>query len=99
MSNGYFFAYASAAGARQSRPTWFEQDENGDWQLKSPRVLRSTSGVWLTMPAGYYSGVGIDQTFVETSPGVMSAPYVVLSPENDGPAGKLITPQGEGGFA
>ena len=93
--SSFFYAYASLAGARQSRPDWFIQDAEGDWHVKSPRQCVSESGVWLTNPQGSF----VDGEWTVYNAGELSAPYVILSPEDDGPAGKLITPAGTQGFA
>lgn len=91
----YFYAYASQAGARQSRPDWFMQDDEGEWHVKSPRQLVSQTGVWLVNPQGGF----VDGEWIVSNPGEMSSPYVILSPDEDGPAGKLINPAGAQGFA
>lgn len=86
--SGYFYAYASKAGCRSSRPEWF--NEEGD--LLPPRVLISTQGVPLTEPT--YDADGLVLT-----PATMSDAYVVLSPAADGSEAKLIVPNGRQGFA
>jgi hypothetical protein len=95
--SGYFYAYASQATARQSRPDWIEQDaSSGEYYLTGERVLITTHGVWLVEPEGHVDENG---DWVETQAGEKSLPYVILSPEEDGPAGKRITPPGRQGFA
>lgn len=105
MSNGFFFAYASELGARSSRPEWFVQDsETEEWRLTGQRVLVSTAGVWITRPSGHWDvepdpETGEGGVWVQDSEGVLSEPYVILSPEDDGSPAKRIEPEGHGGFA
>lgn len=98
MSNGYFFAYASQAGARQSRPDWFRQTPDG-WVLKAPHQVVSDKGVWLVNPEGHFEGEGAERSWVVTNPGERSEPYVILSPDDDGAPSKRIVPAGHQGYA
>ena len=99
MANGYFFAYASGAGARSSRPDWFVQDpETEEWHLVGQRVLVSTNGLWLVAPVMSDPDPDTGEQTVIT-PGERSADYVILSPEDDGSASKKIEPVGHQGFA
>jgi len=100
MSSGYFYAYASKAGAKQSRPGWFGEDAlSGEDMLLEPRILISTGGVWLQKPTVSIDADQEPAAFVTTDAGERSAPYVILSPEEDGPPGKLIAPAGVQGFS
>lgn len=95
--SSFFYAYASKAGAKQSRPDWFGVDPaTGEDYVKSPRVLAATDGVWLELPTGAFDDNGDWQA---TGDGVRSDPYVILSPFEDGAPAKLIEPAGRGGFA
>lgn len=88
----YFYAWPTASAARKARPAWFEKDEDGEWYVVSPRIEYTLTGLPLTAPV-----MAEDGETVET-PSDMSEPYVILSPDDDGPAGKLITPYGHLGF-
>jgi hypothetical protein len=90
---GYFYAWQTKAKARQSRPDWFVQDEDGNWYVHGQRIEYATAGLPLTAPV-----MAEDGETVET-PSEMSEAYVILSPDADGPAGKLITPYNHLGFA
>jgi len=90
----HFYAFASAASARQSRPDWFEAEGDGVVRLKPERVLRSTRGVWLVEPSAQ-----ADETSESDVIGERSLPFVIISAQADGPPSKKITPPGEGGFA
>lgn len=85
---GFFYAYASEAGAKISRPGWFD----GDGNLSPGRVLISTRGVIVTPSVK-------DENGDVTVEAVISDPYVILSASDDGPEGKRIDPHGRQGFA
>ena len=89
---GSFYAWDSKAKARQSRPDWFVQ-EDGEWLVLSPRIEYATAGLPLNAPVMAEDGETV------ATPSDMSAPYVVLSPNADGPVGKLIAPYNHLGFA
>ena len=95
--SGYFYAYASQSTARAAKPDWFEQGEDGDWQLVDQRVCVSTKGLWLVNPVMSEPDENGDQTIV--TPGERSSDYVMLSPEQDGSEAKEITPASHQGFA
>ncbi len=99
--NGYFYAYASKSGAKQSRPEWFfENPITGEDEIKTPRVLVSTNGVWISPPAvEQIDADDPDAGFITTSAGIRSDSYVILSPDADGAPSKLIEPDGQQGFA
>jgi len=91
---GYFYAYASKTGAKQSRPDWFDDDDN----LAPPRVLVSTTGVWLVAPV--QGAIDPETKSYETTvEGERSTAFVILSPTDDGPPAKRIDPPGRQGFA
>ena len=100
MSGGYFYAYASEAGAKQSRPDWYGDNPlTGESHLLEPRVLISINGVWLQRPTVTVDADQEPAALVTTDAGQRSAPYVVLSPNADGSPSKLIVPDGQQGFA
>lgn len=100
MASGYFYAYASEAGAKQSRPDWYGEDLlSGESRLLEPRVLISTDGVWLQRPTVSIDADQEPAALTTTDAGQRSAPYVVLSPAADGTPSKLIVPDGQQGFA
>jgi len=94
---GYFYAYTSEATARAAKPDWFEQDGEGGYALRSPRVVVSTRGLWLVEPVMSEPDENGGQTVI--TPGERSADFVILSPERDGTVARLIDPLGHQGFA
>ena len=100
MSGGYFYAYASEAGAKQSRSDWYGADPlSGEVRLLEPRILVSTDGVWLQKPTVTVDADQEPAALVTTDAGERSAAYVILSPDADGSPSKLIVPDGQQGFA
>ena len=90
--SGYFYAFDDAATCGQELP----QIWNGD-ALADGVVLRSKVGLWLSTPVMSEPDENGDQTI--TTPGLRSAPFVILSPvEYPDAADFLITPEGEQGF-
>jgi hypothetical protein len=95
--SGYFYAFEDAATCGQEMPEVWTVDGDGEPVLIGGAVIRSTRGVWLSLPVMSEPDENGDCTL--TTPGTRSAPFVVLSPvEYPDAADFLITPEGEQGF-
>jgi len=94
---GYFYAYASEATPRAARPEWFEQDGQGGYLLRAPRVVASTRGLWLVEPGLSDPDENGEQT--TTTHGKRSALVVILSPNDEELPAFEINPPDIQGFA
>jgi hypothetical protein len=95
--SGFFYAFDDAATCGQEMPEVWAVDDDSNPILIGGAIIRSESGLWLSAPVLSDPDENGDQTV--TTPGVKSAPFVILSPvEYPSAAGFLITPEGEQGF-
>lgn len=94
--SGCFYAFEDEDEARAVLPGLFVAKLSGDGFDLTGAILRATNGVWLERPV-YEQG---EDGPVETTPGTLSAPYVLLTEaEHEGAAVYRIDPPGEQGLA
>lgn len=92
--SGFFYAFEDEDEARAVLPGLFLP--HGDGFDLTGALVRSECGVWLERPEVDYTGDGP----VVTSPGTLSAPYVLLcEAEHEAAAIYRIDPPGEQGLA
>lgn len=95
--SGFFYAFDDAATCGQELPEIWAAGDDGEPALIGGCIIRSINGLWLSSPVLSEPNESDEQTV--TTPGVRSAPFVVLSPvEYPSAADFLITPEGEQGF-